>query len=68
MLRESCGMLARLFVYKQVNDISMETKQKVLYEAPSTCVFEVRQEGVICASGGTEQFGSGNSYDDSFFD
>lgn len=29
----------------------METKHKELYEAPSTMVFEVRQEGVICASG-----------------
>lgn len=28
----------------------METKHKELYEAPSTMVFEVRQEGVICAS------------------
>lgn len=46
----------------------METKLKELYEAPSTKVFEVKQEGVICASGGTEQFGNGNNYDDSFFD
>jgi len=29
----------------------METKPKELYEAPSTMLFEVRQEGVICASG-----------------
>ena len=28
----------------------METKQKELYEAPSTMMFEVKQEGVICAS------------------
>lgn len=28
----------------------MEAKQKELYEAPSTMVFEVKQEGVICAS------------------
>jgi hypothetical protein len=28
----------------------MELSHKVLYEAPSTTVFEVRQEGVICAS------------------
>lgn len=53
---------------KQVNDISMETKRKDLYETPSTKVFEVKQEGIICASGGTEQFGSGDSYDDSDFD
>lgn len=28
----------------------METKRKELYEAPSTMVFELKQEGVICAS------------------
>lgn len=62
------GMVARLFVCKQVNDIPMEAKQKELYEAPSTMVIEVKHEGVICASGGTEQFLNGNNYDDSFFD
>ena len=46
----------------------METKFKNLYEAPSTIVFKVEQEGVICASGDTEQFINGNSYDDSNFD
>ncbi|MBQ8462470.1 MAG: hypothetical protein IJ543_08710 [Bacteroidales bacterium] len=30
----------------------METKLKELYEAPSTEIFEVKQEGVICASPG----------------
>lgn len=29
----------------------METKLKELYEAPSTMVFEVKQEGLICQSG-----------------
>lgn len=29
----------------------MEKKEKY-YEAPSTEVFEVRQEGIVCASGG----------------
>lgn len=61
-------MFAWFFVCKQVNDISMETKKKERYEAPSAMVFEVRQEGVVCASGGTEQFSNGNSYDDSMFD
>ena len=46
----------------------METKFKNLYEAPSTIVFEVEQEGVICASGETEGFGTGNNYDGSIFD
>ena len=52
LLRESCGMVAWLRVCKQVNNISMEAKQKELYEAPSAMVFEVKQEGVTCASGG----------------
>ena len=30
----------------------MNTDNKELYEAPSMLVFEVRQEGVICISGG----------------
>ena len=38
----------------------MDAKQKELYEAPSTMVFEVKQEGVICAS----DVKSGNSIDD----
>lgn len=28
----------------------MDTKSKKLYDAPSTVVIEVKQEGVICAS------------------
>ncbi len=31
----------------------MEKKEKQFYEAPSVEFFEVKQEGVICASGGT---------------
>ncbi len=46
----------------------MEQPVKQFYEAPSTTVFEVRWEGVLCASGGTEQFRGGNSYGDSDFD
>jgi len=46
----------------------MEKKEKQFYEAPSTQVFEVKQEGVICASGRTEQFENGSSYGDSDFD
>lgn len=33
------------------NNTPMETIHKEHYEAPSTSVFEVRQEGVICQSG-----------------
>ena len=32
------------------NIIRMEQTIKQFYEAPSTTVFEVRQEGVLCAS------------------
>ncbi|MBQ3757372.1 MAG: hypothetical protein IJJ72_11530 [Bacteroidales bacterium] len=45
----------------------MEKKEKQFYEAPSVEFFEVKQEGVICASGKTEQFRNGDSYDDDDF-
>ena len=71
-MRKSFGMAAQLFVCKQVNDISMETKQKVLYEAPSMMVFEVRHEGIICASevkGGNSinNWGTGSTTDDDIY-
>ena len=40
----------------------MERTEKCFYEAPVTEVFTVAQEGVICASGETEQFRNGGSY------
>ncbi len=46
----------------------MKTKQKTHYETPQSRVFELRTEGVLCASGETESFRSGNSYGDSIFD
>ncbi len=42
--------------------------EKQIYEKPQVRVFDLEAEGVICQSGGTEQFQKGNSYDDSFFD
>lgn len=50
----------------------METKQKVLYEAPSMMVFEVRHEGIICASevkGGNSinNWGTGSTTDDDIY-
>ena len=45
----------------------MERTEKCFYEVPVTEVFTVAQEGVICASGGTEQFRNGGSYDDDDF-
>ena len=34
----------------------MEKPHKVLYETPSTLVFEVKTEGVICQSGGMQNY------------
>ena len=45
----------------------MERTENCFYEAPVTKVFTVAQEGVICASGETEQFSNGGSYDDDDF-
>lgn len=45
----------------------MERTKMQLYEAPSTQVFEVKVEGVVCSSGGTEQFCNGENYGDSDF-
>ena len=44
---EISGLKERTLIYNH-----METKLKELYEAPSTMIFEVKQEGVICASPG----------------
>jgi hypothetical protein len=41
---------------------------KEFYETPLATVFEIRQEGVICQSGGTEQYTPGGSYGDGLFD
>ena len=45
----------------------MEIMDILFYEAPSIEVFEVVQKSAVCASGGTEQFRNGGSYDDVFF-
>ena len=34
----------------------MEMNEKQLYEVPSTMVVEMKFEGVICQSGGTEDY------------
>lgn len=39
----------------------MEQMEKQVYEAPSTMMFEVKQEGVICAS---DPITGGNSIND----
>ena len=46
----------------------MNDNLKLDYATPVTEVMELVEEGVVCASGSTEQFGSGYSYDDSDFD
>lgn len=38
----------------------MKTKHNELYEAPITEVVEVKQEGVICASGLRDSYGNSN--------
>ena len=45
----------------------MERTEKFFYEAPVTKVFTVELEGVICASGETEQFRNGDSYSNDDF-
>ena len=43
----------------------METKNKELYEAPSTLVLEVKVEGVVCTSGvGANRTGYGDAIED----
>ena len=41
---------------------------KEFYETPLATVIEVRQEGVICQSGGTEKYTSGGSYGNEDFE
>lgn len=38
----------------------MNTEHKELYDAPSTIVFEVKTEGVICESGLRDSYGTAN--------
>ena len=45
----------------------METKHKDLYDAPSTRVFEVKQEGVICQSNPAPTGASIDDYEDGAF-
>ena len=39
----------------------LQTKHNKLYEAPVTEVVEVKQEGVICASGLRDSYGDSNN-------
>ena len=45
----------------------MENKHKEFYEAPLIHTILVAQEGIICTSGGTEDFGEGGSYGEGDF-
>ena len=45
----------------------MKKIRKQHYEAPSTKVYGVAQQGVLCQSGNTEGFHDGEEYDDDDF-
>ena len=38
----------------------MEASQKLLYEQPLMVLIEVKSEGIVCASGGTENYNNNN--------
>ena len=46
----------------------MDTKQTQLYETPAVRIVEIAAEGVVCQSGGTERFTTGNSYGEEDFE
>ncbi len=56
------------YKYNIARSMEMKNNERLFYEAPSTNVVEVRYGAFVCASGKTEKFGSGYSYDDSYFD
>ena len=43
--------------------ITMEAKDKKIYEAPSMIVVEVKTEGIFCQSGGLQNYNRGESED-----
>ncbi len=45
----------------------MKRTPRICYEAPLIQVYEASYEGVICASGDTEKYQEGESYDDNDF-
>jgi hypothetical protein len=45
----------------------MKKIEKRFYEAPSSRVYEVAQQGVLCQSGNTEGYQNGEEYDDDDF-
>lgn len=53
-MRNMVRRVLDIFGSKDISDnyISMETKHKDLYEAPAITILEVKQESVICVSGG----------------
>lgn len=47
----------------------MDTKQTQLYESPEIRIVEIAVEGIVCQSGGTEKFTTGNkSYGEDDFE
>lgn len=54
---------------KKKLDITMDTKQTQLYESPEIRIVEIAVEGIVCQSGGTEKFTTGNkSYGEDDFE
>ena len=41
----------------------MEAKDKEIYEAPSMIVVDVKTEGIVCQSGGLQNYNRGESED-----
>lgn len=46
----------------------MDTMQTRFYESPAVRIIEIAAEGIVCQSGGTEKFTTGNSYGEEDFE
>ncbi len=46
----------------------MNMKQNQFYESPEIRIVEIAVEGIVCQSGGTEKFTTGNSYGEEDFE
>lgn len=46
----------------------MDIKITRFYESPAVRIVEIAAEGVVCQSGGTERFTTGNSYGEDDFE
>lgn len=56
-IRDKCsGKTAYIWNVRQIMCYPMEVNDKRPYEAPAVEVLEVKTEGIICSSGGTEDY------------